>query len=357
MTSRFEAFRHAFRLKGMDGFLVISGPNRNYLSGFTGTAGALILSVRETLFLTDSRYTAQAKAQVQGARLQLQTKALLVDAVALVKKLGIKRLGLEADHLNLAGFLYLQKELPKVKLEASRGLIEAQRMVKSEPEKVLLRKASQIADQGLERLLPHIKPGRKETDLARILEGAMNDLGASGPSFETIMASGWRSALPHGVATEKIVRKGDFIVIDFGCIYQGYCSDMTRTVSVGKASAAQKKIYEIVRKAQAAGLKAVKSGVKAGDVDKVSRSIIARAGHARHFGHSLGHGVGREVHEEPRLGPKSEQVLRSGMAVTVEPGIYLDGKFGVRIEDLVLVNDKGHENLYKTTKQLIELKA
>ncbi|HTA17572.1 MAG TPA: M24 family metallopeptidase, partial [bacterium] len=173
------------------------------------------------------------------------------------------------------------------------------------------------------------------------------------PSFETIVASGWRSALPHGIASSKLLEKGDMIVFDFGCRLDGYCSDMSRTVCVGKPSAFQRKIYGVVQRAQAAGLKAIRPGKTTGAVDLAARSIIRKAGYGAHFGHGTGHGVGREVHEDPRVGPKAKDILKPGMAITCEPGIYLAGKFGVRIEDLALVTADGYENMYRTTKELI----
>jgi Xaa-Pro aminopeptidase len=294
----------------------------------------------------------QAKTQVQGAEVVLQTKALLKDAAELVKKQKIKKLGFESLHVSHAAYVYLMKELPKVKLIPTKDLAEGLRAVKDPSEMAKMRQAGRITDQTFHHILGFIKPGVKENDLAVEMEHFMRRQGASGPSFETIVASGWRAALPHGVASEKKVAKGDMIVFDFGCLFEGYCSDMTRMACVGRPSAEQKKIYGIVQRAQQAGLDAIKAGRKAGDVDLAARGLISRAGHARHFGHGLGHGVGVEVHEEPRLGPKNPQPLKEGMAVTCEPGIYLEGKFGVRIEDLVFVTKGGYENLYRTSKEL-----
>jgi Xaa-Pro aminopeptidase len=352
MTRRLDDFRARMDKEGLDGFLVLNNFNRNYLSGFSGSSGALLFGPSQTLFLTDSRYTVQAKAEVRGAETVLQTKALLTDAIELVKKQKIKKLGFESLHVSHAAFVYLQKELKKVRLVPTKGLAEDLRAVKDPAEMEKMRAAAAITDRAFRHILGFIKPGVKESDLAVELEHRMRVLGASGPSFETIIASGWRGALPHGIASSKKVAQGDMIVFDFGCIYEGYCSDMTRMACVGKPSAEQKKVYDIVKRAQQAGLDKIKAGRPAGEVDLAARGLIAKAGFGRHFGHGLGHGVGVEVHEEPRLGPKIKAPLTRGMAVTCEPGIYLEGKFGVRIEDLVLVTERGCENLYKTSKEL-----
>jgi Xaa-Pro aminopeptidase len=352
MSQRLDAFRARLKEEGLDGFLVLHSFNRNYLSGFSGSSGALIFGPAKTLFLTDSRYTVQAKAQVKGAEIVLQTRNLLKDAAGLIKKLKIKKLGFESVHVPHAQYEYLRLQLPKLTLVPTKDLAEGLRAIKDPGEMAKMRQAARITDQTFHHILGFIKPGVKESDLAVEMEHFMRRKGASGPSFETIVASGWRAALPHGVASAKKVAKGDMIVFDFGCLLDGYCSDMTRMACVGRPTAEQAKVYNIVKKAQQAGLDLIKAGRKAGDVDEASRGLIRRAGYGRHFGHGLGHGVGVEVHEEPRLGPKNAQALKEGMAVTCEPGIYLEGKFGVRIEDLVLVTKTGHENLYRTSKEL-----
>ena len=352
MTTRLDHFRTRMRKDGLDGFLVLHSFNRNYLSGFTGSSGALYVGPYKTQFLTDSRYTLQAAKQVQGAEIVLQQRALLADAVDLVKKARSRKLGFEALHVSFAAYEYLKKSLPGVQLLPTRNLAEGQRLFKDEGEKALMRQAARITDKTFHHILGFIKPGVRESELAVEMEHYMRLQGASGPSFETIVASGWRGALPHGIASDKKVAKGDMIVFDFGCLYQGYCSDMTRMACVGKPTPEQRKVYSLVQRAQQAGLDKVRAGVVSGAVDAASRSIIAKAGFGPKFGHSLGHGVGVEVHEEPRLSPKAPEKLQAGMAVTVEPGIYLEGKFGVRIEDLVFVTASGHENLYRSSKEL-----
>jgi Xaa-Pro aminopeptidase len=353
MPNRIAALQSKLAHEKLDAFLVYSAVNRNYLSRFTGSSGALLVSPKQAWFLTDSRYTLQAGRQVQGAQVLLQKKNLLVEATGLLKGLGLRRVGFEAGHVTVAEHQFLCKELPKAQWIPTRGLVERLRLVKDAEEQQALRAAARIADRTFHHILPFIKPGVREDALAGEMEHFFRLQGAEGPSFETIVASGWRSALPHGVASDKRVEKGDMIVFDFGCRFQGYCSDMSRSVVVGPASPLQRKIYGIVQKAQAAGLAAARPGRTAGDVDAASRGVIARAGYAKQFGHGTGHGVGAEVHEDPRVGPKAPETLQPGLAITVEPGIYLDGRFGVRIEDLVLITGTGHENLYRSSKALI----
>jgi Xaa-Pro aminopeptidase len=353
MPDRIAALQVKLSQDDLDALLVYSDVNRNYLSGFTGSAGGLLVARDQAWFLTDSRYTLQAGRQVKHAKVVLQKKNLLVELVDQCRRIKARRVGFEASQVTVAQHLYLTQALPKVKWLPTKGLVEGLRLVKDAEERQAMRAAARIADLTFHHILPFIRPGVRESALAGEMEHHFRREGASGPSFDTIVASGWRSALPHGVASDKRVEKGDLIVFDFGCRYEGYCSDMTRTVSVGKPSPLQRRIYGIVKKAQAAGLAAARPGKTAGDVDKACRSLIGRAGYGPRFGHGTGHGVGAEVHEDPRVGPKAKDSLRPGMAITVEPGIYLDGKFGVRIEDLVLITEAGHENLYRTTKELI----
>lgn len=353
MTDRIALLRAQLAQEKLDALLVFSEVNRNYLSGFTGSSGGLLLTGEGAWFVTDSRYTLQAGRQVKHAKVLLQKKNLLVELLDLVRRHKAQRVGFESAQVTVAQHLYLTQGLPKVKWVPTRGLVEGLRLVKDAGERQALRAAARIADRTFHHILPFIRPGVKESALAGEMEHFFRREGASGPSFDTIVASGWRSALPHGVASDKRVEKGDLVVFDFGCRFDGYCSDMTRTVSVGRPNPLQRKIYGIVQRAQAAGLAAARPGGSAGDVDKACRSLIARAGYGPRFGHGTGHGVGAEVHEDPRVGPKAKDKLRPGLAITVEPGIYLDGKFGVRIEDLVLITETGHENLYRTTKDLI----
>jgi Xaa-Pro aminopeptidase len=353
MPSRIAKFQKLLSKMEVDGLLVSNPVNRNYLSRFSGSAGYLILTPSKAWFLTDSRYTTQAKKEVEGASIVLQSGPPLAHVATLVRDARIRNLGFEQDHVTVSMHASLVKALPQVKLAPAGGTIEAMRAVKDRDEMEAMRQAASIADRSLAHVLGTIKPGVRESDVATEMEHHMRQLGASGPSFETIVASGWRAALPHGIASDKKIAKGDLVVIDFGCIYKHYCSDMTRTVAVGQPKSDQRKIYRIVQQAQARSLASVRQGTTCAQVDLKARGFIKSAGFSGYFGHGTGHGVGMEVHEEPRVGPKSPTVLKAGMAVTVEPGIYLPNRFGVRIEDTVFVTAKGSENLYKTTHDLI----
>jgi len=353
MNLRLERLRKKLSQDSLDACLIFSDINRNYLSGFTGSSGAVLLLKSRTLFLTDSRYTLQAKRQVKGAEVVIHPRTLLAGVVDELARSGARRVGFEASQVTVTQHQWLCGRLPKLAWIPLGSVVESLRLVKDAGEKEALRAAARVADRTFHHILKFIRPGVSENALAAEMEHFMRLQGAEGPSFETIVASGWRSALPHGIASTKLLEKGDLVVFDFGCRMDQYCSDMTRTVSVGKPSAFQRKIYGIVQRAQAAGLRAIQPGQPSGAVDRAARSVISKAGYGRQFGHSTGHGVGREVHEDPRVGVQSPERLRPGMAVTVEPGIYLEGRFGVRIEDLALVTGQGHENLYRSTRDLI----
>jgi Xaa-Pro aminopeptidase len=333
--------------------LITSDINRNYLSGFTGSSGALLLTPKKAVFLTDSRYTVQANKEVKEAEIHLHQKALLVEAMSLAVKSGCKRMGFESLHVSVAHYEYMKTAAAKTLMVPVGGLVEQLRQVKDAGEKARMLQAARITDRCFNYIIKVIKPGLSEKEVAAQMEYYMRSQGATGASFETIVASGWRGALPHGIASDKKIEHGDMIVLDFGCIYQGYCSDMSRTIAVGKVSSKQKKVYNIVRKAQQRSINALKAGAISGEVDELSRGLIRRAGYGKCYGHGLGHGVGMEVHEGLSLAPRLKHKFSEGVAVTVEPGIYLEGEFGVRIEDLGFVEKDGYDNLYRSTKDLI----
>ena len=260
MNSRIPALREKLKSDRLQACLIYSDVNRNYLTGFTGSSGALVLLPANALFITDSRYTLQAGRQVQGAQVTLQTRSLLVEAVDFFKRSKVQRIGFEASHVNVTQYQWLVKQLPKVTWVPLQGVVESLRLVKDGGEKVALRKAGRVADQTFHHILPHIKPGVSERDLASEMEHFMRRQGAEGPSFETIVASGWRSALPHGIASSKLLEKGDMIVFDFGCRLDGYCSDMSRTVCVGKASAFQKRFSQLISTGNAGKVSSLSSG-------------------------------------------------------------------------------------------------
>ncbi len=272
----------------------------------------------------------------------------------IIKELGVVQVGFEGDFLTFDGYQELSNDLQSVNLVPVQ--LDALRMMKDETEIVSIKRAVEIADNAFSQILSFIKPGMSEQEVALELEYYMRKLGAEKPAFDTIMASGKRGALPHGRASEKLIEIGDFVTMDFGAVYKGYHSDITRTICMGKATEKQQDIYKIVLAAQLAGVQAVAPGKVGKEVDAISRNVIVDAGFGEFFGHGLGHGLGLNIHEEPRLSPANiHTVLKKNMVVTVEPGIYLPDWGGVRIEDTVLVNDEGCLILTASSKQLIEL--
>lgn len=339
----------------LDALVITHLPNITYLCGFTGSAGVLVAQPSRWAFFTDGRYTEQAHAEVQGARVVIGWKSALAMAGASLGKLGARaRVGVEAEHMTVATRGALQAAAPKgARLKSTSGVVERLRMVKEPEEIERLRVAVLTGSAVLDTAVEAIRPGRSETAVAAELEYAARGAGAEGMSFPTIVASGVRSALPHGVASAARISPSGFVVLDYGVILAGYCSDMTRTVHVGRPTREMRGVYEAVRAAQQAGIKAVRAGVEARAVDRAARRVLAQAGLGRYFTHSTGHGVGLEVHEPPRVARGSTQVLEAGMVITIEPGAYLPGKGGVRIEDMVVVTDDGCEVLTPSPKDLL----
>ena len=342
----------------LDALLVTHLPNIRYLCGFTGSAGALILSQSKSILFTDGRYTEQAWREVQGSSITISRKSPLVAASewlnSKAKKRLIKTVGIEAHHLTLADHTRLRESLgTHIRLRHAPTLIEQARMVKDEQEISRLRDAVQLGASLFDVALNAIRPGAKEIEIAAKMEYAARRAGAEGMSFETIIASGPRSAMPHARASTAEIPANGFVVCDFGIILAGYCSDMTRTVHVGKPSDDALEMYDAVREAQQAALEAVKPGVRVSKVDAAARRLLARKGYGRYFTHSTGHGVGLEIHEPPRIAARQVEVLRPGMVVTTEPGVYIQDCGGVRIEDMLLVTENGCEVLTPTSKELI----
>lgn len=338
----------------VDALLVLKPENRTYVSGFTGSSGYLVVGKQGDFMLTDFRYAEQAAAQCPGVEIIDYAPDLHISLNEQLAKAGIDRLGFEGDFVPHATWTTLGEKLDAV-LVPCAGLVEKLRMVKDEGELAAMQKAAQIAEAALEEILPIIKPGVTEAHVALELEIAMRRLGSQGASFNTIAASGPRSSLPHGRASERKIMPGDFLTLDFGAMYNGYCSDITRTFVVGKATAEQRRVYDTVLQAQLKALSAVRPGILGKDVDKVARDYITEQGFGERFGHGLGHGVGRMVHEGPSAGSKSEDTLAAGNVITVEPGIYIPEWGGVRIEDMVVVTEDGYRNFNVFTKELVEL--
>ncbi len=341
----------------VDGLIVLQPENRRWVSGFTGSSGVVVVGRQgQPVFLTDFRYTQQAGKQCRGYEIVRHGQQLTADIKAVLERLEIKRLGFEKDFITVGQHAKWTSEMEGIELIPLEDILLDLRAVKDPEELELLAQAAAIGDKAFTHILGFLRPGLSERRVALELERHMQDLGASGPSFDTIVASGVRSSMPHGVASEKLLEENDFITMDFGCVYKGYCSDMTRTVVLGKASPRQREIYEIVLEAQLAGVEGIRAGITGKEADSVARDIIAAKGYGEHFGHGLGHGVGLAIHESPRAGATSEDILAVNNLVTVEPGIYLPDWGGVRIEDTVVVQEGGCRNLMTSAKELIEIK-
>lgn len=340
--------------KQLDGILVTDPYNIRYISGYQGE-GMLLYTQKEKYILTDSRYTEQVTLESPEFTCIDIGKFGYAKSIKALLRPDLFVMGFENKHISYQTFSNLRKELLSVEFVELDESLNALRIIKTEEEIENLFMAEHIGDRAFTHILKYIKPGVTEKDIALELEYHMKKQGAEGLSFDTIAASGTNSSMPHAIPTDRKLVEGDFLTMDFGCRYQGYCSDMTRTVGVGQVSAKQEMIYDIVLKAQTAALEAIKPGVSCNEIDSVARTIIGDAGYGNYFGHGLGHSVGLFIHEEPRFSPSCSAILQPGMVITVEPGIYLPGQFGVRIEDLVAVTEYGCRNLTKSEKKLILL--
>jgi len=351
---KLQKLRKALQEQNIDGILITNGYNRHYMTGFTGTAGVAIVSQNDAVFITDFRYTEQAAAQVQDFRIVQHEATILEEIGTQVNNMGIKLLGFEKDTVSY-GTYELYKNIIQADLVPISGLIEKIRLIKTQQEINIIKVACEIADHAFTHILDYIKPGKTELDVSNELEFFMRKQGATQSSFDIIVASGLRSALPHGVATNKVIEKGDFVTLDFGALYNGYISDITRTVAVGEPSEKLVDMYNAVLASQLLALEKVGPGLTGVQADAIARDYLKEKGYGEAFGHSLGHGIGLEVHEGPGLSMRSNTVLEPGMAVTIEPGVYLPGIGGVRIEDDILITETGNELLTHSSKELIIL--
>lgn len=354
MKKRLQKLRKLLPEYGIDALVVSHPKNCAYLSGFTGSAATLLIDNQNAYLLTDFRYTEQAKEQCPGFSVVEVQDGLHKVLPGLLSPAGIKTFGLEADHLTYDSFSSLKEKLQE-KLPASAplpvtGVVQRLRVIKDHEEIDTIGRSMHILDLAFNHILGKLKPGASEREISLELEFFTRRQGAEEKAFTFIVASGPRSALPHGVASGRIMQAGDLVTMDFGVYFKGYASDMTRTVALRSHDHRQEKIYNIVLEAQLAGLAAVRAGIAAQEVDQAARGVIERHGYGSYFGHSTGHGVGLEVHENPRLAKNNGTVLEAGMVVTVEPGIYIPGWGGVRIEDTVLVEDYGCRPLCQAPK-------
>jgi Xaa-Pro aminopeptidase len=348
MRGRGDRLAASLRERELDLFLVTELTNVRYLTGFTGTNGACVCGPDTRLFLTDFRYTERAATEVE----EWETITVTDDWLAGIAFHLQGRFGFEDDHASVRLLERLKGKLADgAESVAAGGMVEKLRRVKDEVELSAIAAASALADEVWTWSLERGLGGRSEREVARAAEARIRELDAE-PSFPTIVAAGPNGALPHAEPGEREIGAGELVVFDMGAKLDGYCSDGTRTFAVGDPGEEGRAVYETVRAAQAAALDAVASGIDGEELDRVARELIAEAGHGERFGHGLGHGVGLEVHEGPRVSPRSDDVLKSGEVVTIEPGVYLPGKLGVRIEDLVVVSEDGCRNLSSLTKDL-----
>ena len=344
-------------LKDDEAFLVSSGSNRFYLTGFNSSAGSVLVTKDSAIFFIDFRYFEKAKQTVSSCDVVLYDKGDK-GIYEFCSEKNIKTIFVEATHTPLTQHKYLSELFEGINISTDNILdlnLNKMRAVKSKTELEYIKQAQNLTEQTLDYILPRIAVGRTEREIMLDMEFFMRGIGATGVSFDFIVVSGKNSSLPHGVPTDKKIENGDFITMDFGGIVGGYCSDMTRTVAIGGITDEQKKVYDTTLKAQLAAIDAIKAGAVCGDIDKIARDIIYDAGYMGCFGHALGHSVGIDVHESPNLSPNNKSVLEVGNIVTVEPGIYLENKFGVRIEDMVYVTKDGCINLTSSNKELIIL--
>lgn len=352
MINRIKEF-----LKGRaDAALIISEENVRYFTSFTSSNGYLLITKDKSIFMTDSRYIEAAQKTIKSCDEITEIKSVKESLAPLVKSLGIKSIAVEQSRMTLSDLELFRKEFEGVEFVTTSLLddeINLIRAVKTEEEKEKIEKAQRIAEKAFQHILTFIKPGMTEREISLELDYTMLRAGAEALSFETIAVTGTKTSMPHGVPGDNIVNNGDFITLDFGAVFEGYHSDMTRTFAVGSVSDKQLDVYNTVLEAQIKGMEIIKAGTSCKAVDEIARNIIKSKGYGEFFGHGYGHGVGIEIHEFPRLSPKSEAVLEVGHVVTAEPGIYIPGQFGVRIEDMVMVTETGYYNFTKSEKKLI----
>ncbi|HZW67335.1 MAG TPA: Xaa-Pro peptidase family protein [Pseudogracilibacillus sp.] len=352
--STVKNIRTYLKEKQLDGLLVTSPHNRRYTTGFTGSSGVVLITEADALLITDFRYIEQAEREASGFDIIKHDASIVEEVKQQVNRMKVERLAFEAEHMTMAQYSDYSEKI-SCEFISTKGVIEQFRMIKTTEEIAIIKQAAKIADDAFEHILSYIKPGVREIEIANELEYFMRKQGASESSFDTIVASGIRSSLPHGVASEKIIESGELVTLDFGALYKGYCSDITRTVAVGKISDQLAEIYDVVLQAQLRCVKGIKPDMTGKEADDLTRDYITEKGYGDYFGHSTGHGIGLEVHEGPTLAPRSDLVLQENMVVTVEPGIYIPNVGGCRIEDDLVITESGNERLTLSSKELIQL--
>ena len=351
MNKRVQAFLDKMQEKELDGIIINNLKNVYYLTGFWGSNGTVFISRDRQILVTDARYIIAAKQEVTGFEIFAERDELATIA-KIAKDMGLSRIGFE-DEISVSYYHRMQGAFEGLELVPQTQFVEALRMIKDETEIATIRKACSISDQAFHDALEFIKPGKTEIEIANFLDFRMRELGAAGLSFDTILASGINSSKPHAHPMHKPVELGEAITMDFGCLYEHYVSDMTRTIYLGHVSDEQAEIYNTVLKANQALIDQARDGLGFRDFDKIPRDIIMEAGYGQYFTHGIGHGIGLDIHEEPYFSQTSTEVIKSGMVLTDEPGIYIEGKYGVRIEDDILITDTGCELLTLAPKELI----
>ncbi len=341
----------------IESVIITSDVNRRYFTGMKSSAGTVLAFRDKAYLIIDFRYIEKARSTVKSAEV-IEQKKLMNQISELMKEHGVHNTAIEAQTMTVSTLNMYRSSLEGIEINDTDMLSNAinnLRAIKDEEELACIKKAQEIAEAAFESILSFIKPGVTEREIALELDRQMLERGAEAMSFDTIALAGTNTSMPHGVPSDKKVECGEFVLMDFGAVYNGYHSDMTRTVCVGKPTAEMEKVYNIVLEAQQAALEAANGGITGCELDKIARDIIKDAGYGEYFGHSLGHGVGMEIHEKPNACESNKDILKSGAVVTVEPGIYLPGKFGVRIEDFVILTENGCNNLTKCAKNIISL--
>lgn len=352
-------FERLFELlpDNVESVLITSDINRRYFTGMKSSAGTVLAFRNKAYLLIDFRYIEKARETVKTAEV-IETKELYKEISALLRQEGVKNLAIEAMDVTVSRLNVMKKHLKCVDIietDVLSNSINKLRMIKDEEEMEYIRKAQEIAESAFDDILGFIKEGVTEREIALELDRLLLEKGAEGISFDTIALAGENTSMPHGVPSDKKVKNGEFVLMDFGAVYNGYHSDMTRTVCVGTPDEEMEKIYNIVLTAQEKAIAAAKAGISGKELDGIARRHICDAGYGEYFGHSLGHGVGLEIHEQPNAAPSYEKNLEKGTVITIEPGIYIAGKFGVRIEDFVILTENGCINLTKSAKNIISL--
>lgn len=354
--SRVRKLREQLEKSNVQAVLITNAVNRRYLTGFTGSSGYVVITPDRAVLLTDFRYREQAPKEAPDFEVIEHGPDIYASVKEILEAGNIERAGFEQEDVSYERYEQLTEKVDRVEWVPLNRVVSQIRLKKDEEEVNILREACELADRAYEHILAYLKTGTSERDIALELEFFMRKNGAASSSFDTIVASGERSSFPHGTASDRIMQSGELVTLDFGAYYKGYCSDITRTVMIGDPQPKHREIYEIVLEAQMNALQHIKPGMTGREADMLAREIIKEHGYDEYFGHGTGHGIGMEIHEGPRLSPRSEDILEPGMVVTVEPGIYIPGFGGVRIEDDILITETGVELLTHAEKNFTILR-